>query len=526
MNKNEIKNEGRETVADVGRTITELAAICGESVWCESSGDFTLPDYMPKIGKMLSCTPSIIPTGRYIGSDRAEFSGSVVYSVLYTGEDGAPFWTTLSGDYEYTVPLGKAADSPRVEIYDEPIIENVSMRASGPRKMSVRTRIRSTPCIIYEITKDTAGSEPDEVSYESLTEVIPVSYHRHFESGEFNLCENFKLDASPEAEAVGCDGVVCVTEVIPSAGVVTCRGEVECRVLYFDIEGGRRKLLCTKKKMRFEQSIPVPSLADPSGVRAYGRLISTDLAAAEDSSDISISAVVGLFGEYTGTEERPFLLDVYSCERPCGVNSENTEYRRSVLCRNANYSFHTQRSLPDGLPSDTEVCTSVASSRVGEATVRDGNVEVNGEVTVECVLCHNTDDGAEYSVLTLPIPVKCEFSAEYSADRNETSIMCEVGDVRTRIDGDNVCADAELYLAVFVNGLESVNTVKNTYPIEDRMPHREGITVYYPDKDETLWSVSKKFAVPVSAVSSKNGIKSASPNSADSLEGVGSLIIM
>ncbi len=524
MNKNEIKLEARDA-ADTKHTTTELIPIRCESVWCESSGDFTLPDYMPKIGKMLSCTPRIIPTGRYIGSERAEFSGSVVYSVLYTGEDGAPFWTTLSGDYEYAIPLGDAQDSARVEIYDEPIIENVSMRASGPRKMSVRTRIRSTPCIMFERTTDTQDQLPDDASLERLTEIIPVSFHRHFESGEFTICENFKLDASPEAEAVGCDGVVCVTEVTPFAGAVVCRGEVECRVLYFDIEGGRRKLLCTKKKMRFEERISVPELAEQSGLRVYGRLISTDLAAAEDSSDVSVSAVVGLYGEYTGTEERPFLLDVYSCEHPCAVNFENTEYRRAVLCRNANYSFHTQKSLPDNFLSECDLCTSVAVSRIEEVTVSDGSVEVSGEITVECVVCRNGDDGSEYAVLSMPIPVKCEFPAEYSAKKYETSVMCDVVDIRTRIDGENVCADAELYMAVFVNGVESVNTVKSTYPTDGSVPHGEAITVYYPDKEETLWSVSKKFAVPLKTVAAKNGIKSASPDYADSLEGVGLLII-
>ena len=524
MNKNDIKIEGI-SAAEPKRTDTELIPLRGESVWCESSGDFTLPDYMPRIGKMLSCTPRIIPSGRYIGGDRVEFSGSVVYSVLYTGEDGAPFWTTLSGDYEYSVPLGDAADSPRIEVYDEPLIENVSMRASGPRKMSVRTRIRSTPCIMYESAKDPDDILPDTATLERLTEFIPVSCHRHFESGEFTLCENFKLDASPEAEAVGCDGVVCVTEAAVTAGAVACRGEVEIRVLYFDIEGGRRKLLCTKKKMRFEQRIPIDTSAVPSGVRVYGRLISTDLASAEDSSDFSLSAVVALYGEYTGAEERSFLLDVYSCERPCTVNCERTEYRRAILCRNANYSFHTQKNLPESFSSDCEVCTSAATSRIGEVTLTDGNVEVSGEITVECVLCKNGEDGTEYAVLAMPIPVKCEFPADCSPEKYEASVACDVGDVRVRVDGESVCADAELYLAVFVNGIESVNTVSNISQKDETVPRRDTMTVYYPDGEETLWSVSKKFAVPLRAVAAKNGIRSTSPASADSLDGVGALII-
>ena len=131
--------------SDVG-----LVYLKGDNVWCENAGDFTLPDYMPEIGKMLTCTPRLIPSGKYIGSDRAEFSGSVVYSLMYTGDDGLPFCTTLSGEYEYSVHLGEAADSARIEIYEEPVVESVSVRASGPRKIRVRTRIRARPCSAYE----------------------------------------------------------------------------------------------------------------------------------------------------------------------------------------------------------------------------------------------------------------------------------------------------------------------------------------------------------------------------------------
>ena len=525
MNKNEIRIEGRAAGEERGSGMGANALMRGEGAWCESTGEFTLPDYMPKIGKMLSCTPRIIPSGRYIGSDRAEFSGSVLYSVLYTGEDGSPCHTTLSGDYEYTVPLGDAIDSPRVEIYDEPMIENVSLRASGPRKMSVRTRIRSTPYIMYESTREAERADLAGDDLEKLTRRIPVSCQTHIESGEFTLSESFKLDASPESEVVGCDGAVFVTEAAPSSGIVTCRGEVECRVLYYDIEGGRRRLFCTKKKMRFEERIPYAAAGELSGLRMYGRLISTDLAASEDSSEFSISAVVALYGDFSGTEERAFLLDAYSCEHPEEVMYETEEYRRCVLCRNANYSFHTQKNLPESLSTDTEVCTAVASARVGEVSVSDGVVEVNGEITVECVLCHRGEDGAEYSVMSMPIPVRCEFPAEYSAERYETGVMCETGDARVRIDGDSLSADAELYLALTVNGIESVNVVKSTHPSDECIQRRDGITVYYPDREETLWSVSKKFAVPVSAVASKNAIKSTSPDSPESLDGISSLII-
>lgn len=498
-----------------------------ESIWCESAGDFTLPDYMPEIGKMLTCTPRLIPSGKYIGSDRAEFSGSVVYSVLYTGDDGLPFYTTLSGEYEYTVPLGDAADSGRVEIYDEPFVESVSVRASGPRKISVRARIRSRPCIAYEnkIIEDDIP-DPSEYGYQRLTEVRNVSAHRHFESGEFTISEQFKLDSSPDAEPVGCDGVIYITDMVKSAASLLCRGEVECRVLYYDIEGGRRRLLSSKKKIRFEHDIPISETGSTIGVRAYGRVISMDMAVSEDSNEMSVTAVADIVGEYTTESEKILLRDIYSCGAACSVKYENTEYSKNVLCRNLNVSCHAEKTLAE---SEREycVCTSSAVPKVGEVSVSDGNAEFTGDITVDCLLASADGEGVEYSSVSVNVPFKCDAPVAAMTEKYDISVVGETAGVRTRIEKDKLCVDAELYLSVLIEGTDSVSTVKSASAVSlTPIAVNKGVSVYYPDKGETLWSVAKKYSVPVSAVAEINGLSSDSPDSSESLGSVRCLLIV
>ena len=51
------------------------------------------------------------------------------------------------------------------------------------------------------------------------------------------------------------------------------------------------------------------------------------------------------------------------------------------------------------------------------------------------------------------------------------------------------------------------------------------VTIYYPDKGESLWSVGKKYGISIESLSAINGVSSENSDSADSLSGLYSMII-
>ena len=498
-----------------------------EAVWTESSGDFSLPDYMPQIAKMLKVEARIIPSGKYIGSDRAEFSGSVVYSVLYTGEDGVPSYTNLSSDYEYSVPLGAAADCDEVEIYDEPTIESTTVRPSGPRKLSIRSRIKSLPHVIYKKPQQRAELYDEEnIEYQKLRDVRNVMHNGHFESGEFELEDVFKLEGSPDAEPVGCEGSVCISEVTPTFDGVMCRGEIEYRVLYFDIEAGRRSLFSSKRKLRFEKEIAVGHMADNTFARAYGRIVSADISSAEDSSDISLSVIVNICGEYMFERKEVFVKDVYSCNCNCNVEYTEQEYKRAVLCKNLNFSYHAQKKLSEEGTASGEVCCCFGNATIESAQIKDGRAYISGEINADCIVCAPTDDSASYSNVTVSIPFKSETEVMCSAERYEVRCMPEVSGIRARVEKDGITVDAELFMSLYIQGTDSIRTVRSVSTNGDmKKGMSDCVTIYYPDKGESLWSVGKKYGISIESLSAINGVSSENFDSADSLSGLYSMII-
>ncbi len=505
---------------------SEQRDAAGQSVWCECSGDFTLPEYMPEISKMIKVEGRAIPSGKYIGAERAEFSGNVLYSIIYAGEDGLPYFTTLSCDYEYTVPLGETLSGGETEIYDEAWVESTSVRPSGPRKLSVKSKIKATPHVIYKKEADAEHNELlNSASLQKLCSTQRVVDIMHFESGEFELEESIKIDgASPEAELVGCEGNVLVSDVRVDFNSILCRGECECSIYYYDIEAGRRVFLCSKKKVPFEKEIPIYHTSDIQNARAYGKLITADVSSQGEGEQLLLSLTLNLCGEYISEREKVCVRDVYAEGAECDVQYQNESFERGVLCKNAHFSCHAQKKLEKDMNA-TVICT-FSVPRIESFCVENGKANISGEIGIEALMCYSVEESCEYTVEHIAVDFKCELPTLSAAQKYSECINAEASGVRVRAEKDSLYADAELYLSAFVKGIDTERTVKSAETLED-IKDIEGdcVKIYYPDKNESLWSIGKKYAKSIEALSKVNSLDRSCPDSPDSLGGVRSLVI-
>ena len=106
------------------------ALLCDRFVVTELSSDFSLPDYQPEIKRLLRVRATVAPPDKYIGAGSAEFSGTVDYSIVYAGNDGALYCTTQTGEYSFNTPVEMSAD---IELGDGLLcdVESVAEMATG-----------------------------------------------------------------------------------------------------------------------------------------------------------------------------------------------------------------------------------------------------------------------------------------------------------------------------------------------------------------------------------------------------------
>ena len=72
-------------------------------VYTESTAEYILPDYLGDVRKILFTGAEVRPSGRFAGDDEVEFSGIVVYTVVYLDADNDISSVEFTSEYDYSV---------------------------------------------------------------------------------------------------------------------------------------------------------------------------------------------------------------------------------------------------------------------------------------------------------------------------------------------------------------------------------------------------------------------------------------
>ena len=481
----------------------KVSEVVSEGVCFESEGEFTLPEYMPEISKVLSCSARIVSSGKFVGSDNVEFSGNIVYTLYYVGEGGQTCASALYGEYEYpyTSSVLSNVGTEILDICDRANIESVSARPSGPRKVVMRSKIKACPRMTYRGKESELVFEGEE--YEKLTEIRPGSRTVSFDSGEFELEHRFRLDASSDAEALACEGTLLVSDVKVNDGGVFCRGELWATVVYRDVEAGRYVMSSVIKKLPFEKNIPLSEAV--SAATANGKTVSVEVTDDEESGEIVVRSLVSVTGRGICEQKLSYLTDAYKCGAESMLEYKDVENVSSAFCKNANYSYRTEKKLTGEAIGSMGVCPLGASARIDNFDTNGKNAKICGEITLAATLVKRVEGGCEYYPQTLSVPFKVECDMKCAADKYRTEIIPDVVFTGARCDGETLVCDAELYLSVNVESVSTVRVVKRMSGTnKDTGNGRDSIVLYYPDSDESLWSVCKKYAVPIDRVTNIN----------------------
>ena len=479
----------------------------GETVFCDVSEEFSLPEYEPEIKKILRVTARVLPAGKYVGGGRAEFAGTVVYGIIYCGAEGEIGSVSLSSDYEFAVPMTHAEREPAV--YADTRADSVVCRPLAPRRLQLRAKLKSK---VEMLCRASIPECESPVNACLLRSVRSASRRTRFTGGEFDVTGDIKLKGKP----IACDGSACVTEIRAENGSIYCRGEVWARVTCVD--GG----ICTvERKIPFERRFE----ADVTGTEACRAIpFCWSCECAGDGEDGEISAIVEVEAECAASFPVPITEDAFVCGTECVCERKRVELSSVRTCGMSKLNISGKRALSAEEAGLDSVCAPWYEISFDQGSAQtDGNV--SGTVTVHCILASN-DGGCA------PARVEMPFKSAVCEDcegRVMRSLGAELSGLRLYCDSGALTAEGELALSAAVTEKtqdEAVCSVKAQGA--ENGARKSGICVVYPQTGDTLWSVAKQKTVSPEVLCKMNGIdedRSADPNAASSLAGVRCLMI-
>ena len=469
----------------------------GGSIFLESGGEFILPEYMPKVQKVLRMEARVLPPSRYMGSGEAQMSGNVLHSLLYIGEEGEVSATVLPAKYEFSIPFAAGVNPPIVSAAVE--VDSLSYRLSAPRKVNIRTRLRAKPRVIG--SKDVTEKQlpiGEIAGLHKRSGEVPGIRTQLLRSADITVSDAIDIGGAGEARPIWCGSTAAVTDVRAADGGVSVRGDVYVKVLLDD--GGKPKMVAGK--FPFEEFLD-GDVQKGASATAIARVVSTE-ASKEQAGEVLVDVVLTV----EAFADSPCRIDVVE-DAFCTLSEGTVEYRTIPTARlllNRSGVYTASGSVPKntaGAAGLTSVLDTSGEATVEEAVLSGGRLTVSGRCALNTIYA---SEGGETASAEYTVPFKVFIDCE-TPDGAEAAVTASLVSVRTRPDGENLVCDMDIAVsarAVAHGEATVVDSMDFTAAKVFKKPAYP-LCLIYP-RGESLWTVAKKYHVSPAVLAKVNAL--------------------
>ena len=504
--------------------------LCDKRMSADLSGEYTLPDDLPEMRRLLRV--NVIPTAptRFISGNSVRVGGNLDYSVCYVGADGNIYGATFTGDYDFNAPFESDAEydadlgvSANADVYAESVVG----RVISARKLSLKARVGAR--IIA------AGSTSG-----SMSPWLTDSAHAHTES-LMKSAESCRYLTGGSDEIVIRDGIdgnryVCadcsvfLEEVRSGEGYVDCAGSV--RVAYLMRGEAGAPPVTVEKRYSLSETVELDGMKEGAPCTAFCVCTGIEVSHSDDGGESECVIRLRILTEGFVPVTVRYVSDAYStlygskCERKrvtlpmmgcCGL--KNMTFEASLPLERLSLT-----TLKGGFtPVSVSASASVDSIEFSEDGEKGPAV---GSVTFNILYSSNSDEGGiELSSVETELPFKM---SGYGAKGEGSLSFCSAIaiDPRVKMGSGELELGCELALSCSAVASVDIETVSGIDLAEEALDRSGGISICYPGRGESLWSVAKKYRVPVDLVRRENQISSEiADDDSEGLERVRYLIV-
>ena len=461
------------------------------------SEEFTLPDYVPEVRKVLFTRAQILPESKYIsdfqGGANLDFGGTVTYSVIYTDDEGKLCSTPLSSSYEASTTL-KATPS---NVFIDTFPDNVTTRVNAPRKLTIKSRLKSRVLAledkVYE-ERIAQKSSADELFIERKHQNVKTVCVSASSLSNVKMSDKFDIGAKRSLRPVLCDAFAYVKDVTASNDSVAVRAEA-CVKCLCESEG---ELFCATRLLPIYEQIEAEGCCVNDLARAHVRCVSLSISSEENEGDCQLffDLTCDMECEVYRNEENSLTSDIYSTK-----NEMDTEYKCIDIYSLAHVSgaqMTVNESVKRKSKDASQIVSVLAEAVYEKFEIKGHKASVFGRLCTN-IIAASAPEGASseyiYESYELPIKYDCVLDAECENPLIRASFS--TSDVSAKYIDDKLHINAEIYPSVCIIDKKSTKILDSATLKKDKEFTRDAsqVRVYFPKENDTLWSIAKKYHI-------------------------------
>ena len=471
----------------------------------EVSEEFSLPDYQAEVSRIVCVRPQFLLENKYIHDTGSgvfvDFGGTVTYSVIYISSDGELCAVPLSSSYENKVSLGEAAELCKLSVR----CESTSCRVSAPRRLTVKTKLRSRIRAFKELKVDskiTPSSSAEELFLERNEKAIEAVEMKEISLKGIKMSDSLECP-SGTVKPIWCDAFVSLGEIKVENGYVKASGEatVKCLILSETHED------VVEKTMKISEQIEADGaeVGDFASVNPVCTALSLSSEEKDGETGLYFDLTCDLCGEVIRNTEKTVLADAYSTKHKSFGTYREVEYYRALGAKNASFTVceEKKRSGREG-----ESVVLVMGEPIWEKTEVKGTKAYHlGKLNVNVIMKNEEAlENEKYSLETYELPIK--FEEELGKAVKSPLSICDftLGAISVKPESERVFITAEVYSAtsIFEKNTQSCLSELTISTDEEIKNERASVRVCFPREGETLWDVSKRYSAPLAKLAAQN----------------------
>ena len=497
---------------DTKKEFTKI--ISAKNVFSDTSAEYVLPDYNGDVRKILFTKAEVRPSGKFASGDEIEFSGIVVYSIVYSDSENNIASVSFTSDYDYSA---KCSEERYKDAFADTRIANYQVRLLGPRKISAKASVVGSVSVLENCSLEVGGSAFDgDIAPEMATRIVKMRNAASSSSVEREYAESIEhLDGAiaDEVNVVYAGADASVDNIEIGNDEVTLLGKLRMVAI---ISNGDSPAYLAEKTIPIDVAVPFEGVSEDMKLLPEITVSSVrgNVNADDTGSDVVVSAILefSLVGEQN--EELELITDAYTTT--CVTENIYADFPYEelidVVSIKDNYSAEMAR---DGIDTEhiREVVFTDATLKLDEAEMTDEGINLRGEMKITGITSDINDDGSvSYSNIKFAMPYSknVKYGLQNLANLR-VDAKGNVINISATVDSEKIyiSASLDLSLSIVSSKCERVLAASTLREELSWKPQGSRITVYYPSDDETLFSVAKKFHTTVTKVANDNSLTDA-----------------
>lgn len=480
-----------------------LRTVTDNSVEENVEVDFSLPEYMPEILRIIkSSAQPKINSCRLVG-ERVTVDGECELRMIYTAEDGCIY--TFSQNRPFTRHCENSVFNDAVDVNGKVTVSYVNCRATSTKRAEIKAGLVIKVTAFLEENEEIVSLGDTKCIEEKTVPVRAMSLGCK-KTRQFSMSDTISLPV-PAAFVVSTRAAAVCTDVKKISNKIMVKGDAVVDICYVTAADKS----CTE---HIKHTLPVNQILEFDGMeeRFTGNVCLTVTAIDvmqkndQDGTGSAFDISLGIDASVSMWEEKELtvICDAYAVGASVELKKQPYTFYTALDEIRDTYIFKSDFQVSgEGVSKVLDATCEVTSADVKK---ENGMIAVCGSLALSVLI---KDTSGSLTNLNKVLDYRYERKADYTED----SIFCMPSVTVLSLDcmekGNNgIDIRAEIRIVGTVFGKLSLDTVVDITESETQTERNSNaITVYFPEKSESLWSIARRYNTTVSAIALENNLE-------------------